>query len=309
MAKRYFKLTDDMTSPERWLLDNALDAQGNEVGSRLFLNEEPTRFDGRLRIPIYLPGTPLDFSFADDGDFHVVTEKVASVLADLAPDDVQLYPAEVDSRPEPYFLVNVARLVKCIDDEASAEVLYWKPEDERPDKVGQYRDVYGMRIDPSKVGEVKVFRPWGYPGTLIVAEDIKDALERTGATGLDFTEVTGPSPISEEERAYKRKCNELLDPPSPRRQGTHLAFVGLVGHVGEHPRGDLQHMAGSSTTLARRPSRSRTYSPCLAWALRPFHLPDGSLRGVRSGTRGGGGPVPRIRWGELALHASRTGGE
>jgi|SRR6218665_293940 len=218
MAKRYFKLTDDMTSPERWLLDNALDAQGNEVGSRLFLNEEPTRFDGRLRIPIYLPGTPLDFSFADDGDFHVVTEKVASVLADLAPDDVQLYPAEVDSRPEPYFLVNVARLVKCIDDEASAEVLYWKPEDERPDKVGQYRDVYGMRIDPSKVGEVKVFRPWGYPGTLIVAEDIKDALERTGATGLDFTEVTGPSPISEEERAYKRKCNELLDPPSAARE-------------------------------------------------------------------------------------------
>src|SRR6218665_2819555 len=75
-----------------------------------------------------------------------------------------------------------------------------------------------MRIDPSKVGEVKVFRLWEYPGPLIVAEDIKDALERTGATGLDFTEVTGPSPISEEERAYKRKCNELLDPPSAARE-------------------------------------------------------------------------------------------
>ncbi|MGZ3461760.1 MAG: imm11 family protein, partial [Archangium sp.] len=218
MTKRYFELYEDMSSPGRWVLHDTLDAQGKKVGARLYLNEVPIRFDGRLRVPILHPGSPLDLSFADAGDFPVVTEKVASTLAELAPGDVQLYPAEVDSRPEPYFLVNVARLVKCIDDEASEEVLYWTPEDDRPDKLGQYRAVYGMRIDPSKVGDARVFRTWGYPRALLVSEDVKEALERTGATGLTFTEVTGPSPISDEERAYKRKVNELLDPPEAARR-------------------------------------------------------------------------------------------
>ena len=67
----------------------------------------------------------------------------------------------------------------------------WVPEDEndQPELAGQYRNVVGMRIDKSRVGDAKVFRPWGWPVVLVVSEDIKDALERTGATGLRFTEV------------------------------------------------------------------------------------------------------------------------
>jgi hypothetical protein len=172
----------------------------------------------------------------DTGGFPVVTEKVARVLAELAPGDVQLFPVEVESRPEPYFLVNVARQVKCIDDEASEEVHYWTPEDGRPDKVGQYQAVYGMRIDPSKVGDARVFRPWGYRVTLLVSEDVKEALERTGATGLRFTEVTGPSPISDEERAYKRKCNELLDPPEAARRAVWKT-LGTLDKLAVAPRG------------------------------------------------------------------------
>jgi hypothetical protein len=235
MTKRYFRLYDDMSSPDRWVLDDTLDAQRQPVGARLYLNQVPLRFDGRLRVPILHPGSPLDFSFADSGDFPVVTEKVASTLAELAPSDVQLYPAEVDSRPEPYFLVNVTRLVKCIDDETSEEVLYWKPEDNRPDKLGQYRSVGGMRIDPSKVGDAKVFRTWGYPRALLVSEDVKEALERTGATGLEFREVTGPSPISDEERAFKRKCRELLDPPPAARRAAWKS-LGRLDELAGTPR-------------------------------------------------------------------------
>lgn len=224
MTKRYFRLKEDMSSPERWVLHDTLDSQGKKVGARLYLNESPLSFDRPLRVPLLHPGNPLDFSLADAGDFPVVTEKVASTLAELAPGDVQIYPAQVDTRPEPYFLVNVARLVKCIDDESSEEVLYWKPEDNRPDLVGQYRSVMGMRIDPLKVGDAKVFRPWGYPPALLVTEEVKEALERTGATGLKFVEVTGPSPLSDEERAYKQRCRELLEPPPAAR---HAAWRSL----------------------------------------------------------------------------------
>ncbi|OJT18394.1 hypothetical protein BO221_40710 [Archangium sp. Cb G35] len=235
MPKKYFRLREDMSSPERWVLDDTLDAQGKKVGARLYLNEVPVRFDGRLRVPILHPGSPLDFSFADAGDFPVVTEKVANTLAELASGDVQLYPAEVDSRSEPYFLVNVARLVKCIDEAASEEVRYGEPEDNWPDELGYYRSVYGMRIDPSKVGDAKAFRPWGYPKALLVAEDVKEALERTGASGLDFREVTGPSPISDEERAYKRRCRELLEPPPAARRAAWKS-LGRLDEMAVAPR-------------------------------------------------------------------------
>jgi hypothetical protein len=46
-----------------------------------------------------------------------------------------------------------------------------------------------MRIDPSKVGDAKVFRPWGWTVALIVSEEIKEALERIRATGTQFEEV------------------------------------------------------------------------------------------------------------------------
>jgi hypothetical protein len=236
MTKRYFRLYDDMSSPDRWVLDDTLDAQGQPVGARLYLNAVPIRFDGRLRVPILHPGSPLDFSFADSGDFPVVTEKVASTLAELAPGEVQLYPVEVDSRPEPYFLVNAPRLVKCIDEATSEEVRYGEPEDNLPDEIGYYRSVYGMRIDPSKVGDARIFRPWGYPAALLVAEDVKAALERTGASGMEFREVTGPSPISDEERAYKHKCRELQEPPPAARRAAWKT-LGRLDTLAVAPRG------------------------------------------------------------------------
>ena len=63
------------------------------------------------------------------------------------------------------------------------------PEDGRPEKTGKYRAVAGMRIDPSKVGDAKIFRTWGWDIALIVSEEIKEALERIGATGMRFKEV------------------------------------------------------------------------------------------------------------------------
>jgi hypothetical protein len=46
-----------------------------------------------------------------------------------------------------------------------------------------------MRIDPSKVGDAKVFRTWGWTVALIVSEDIKQALEAESITGTRFVEV------------------------------------------------------------------------------------------------------------------------
>jgi hypothetical protein len=155
----------------------------------VFLRGEPVDVEGPIRIPVYQPGKPLDFSLADAGAVPVVHSRVGDLLTRMAPKDVQLFPAEVETQRERYFLVNVIRIVRCIDDRASEEVSYWTEKDGLPEKTGMYFSVAGMRIDPTQVGDAKVFRTWGWHIALIVSEELKEALERIRATGLKFKEV------------------------------------------------------------------------------------------------------------------------
>ena len=189
MAKRYFQLADNVSIPGRWELGHPSDAQGHEVEDPwIFREGHPVEVQKRLTVPIEEPGMALDFSLAGFST-PVVRASVARLFMDLAPDDVQLVPVDIKGQPDAYSILVATKLIRCIDDAASEEVLYWTPEDGRPEKVGQYRDVYGMRIAPSRVGNVKVFRTWGWSIALIVSEDIKQALERVKATGVKFTQV------------------------------------------------------------------------------------------------------------------------
>lgn len=133
-------------------------------------------------------GVPLDFSLTGLA-VPIVHARVAALVAELAPDDTQSFPVEVQGQSERFFVLVATKTLPCVDDAACAEVERWTPEDGRPEKVGQYRDIYGLRIDPARVGTAKVFRPWGWTVALIVHEDIKHALERAKATGVKFTEV------------------------------------------------------------------------------------------------------------------------
>jgi hypothetical protein len=218
MAKRYFRLLDDLHIPGRWELDDPVDQRGQALRTWLLARGESAHVEGRIRIPLYVPGRSLDFSLLAGAPIPVVRASVAAVFSELAPDDVQLIPVDVDGQTEPYVLLNITRVVKCIDDEASDEVRYWKLEDGQPEKLGQYRSVIGMRIDPSKVGNARVFRTWGWELAIVVSEAIKDALERMGATGTKFQEVTGPSTINAEERARDRKSRELLETAATARE-------------------------------------------------------------------------------------------
>jgi hypothetical protein len=227
MPLRYFELLDDVYIPGRWELGDPTDENGREVANPwMFMKGEPVHLEGRLKIPVDRPGRALDFSVAGVGVTPIVHARAASVLTRLAPDDIQVLPVQVGAESEPYFLINVTRTVRCIDDEASTEVRYWKPEDGQPNKVGRYKSVIGMRIDMSKVGDAKFFRPWGWSVALIVSEDIKTALERAGATGMKFEEVTGPGAISPEERERDRKFSELW-------QQTHAARAEAWSALGK----------------------------------------------------------------------------
>src|SRR6218665_326886 len=190
MERRFFDLNIDVDVPGRWSLANPTNLEGQRIEDIWqFIEGRRVADPGLLRIPIFRPGRPLDIEFAGAGQTPIVSARVASVFREMAHGDVQLFPVEVEGNPEPYHLLNVARAVRCIDDAACEEVRLWTPENRQPEKVGRYRVVSGLRTDKSQVGGERVFRLWGWSSPIIVDEEIKDALDRTGILGGRFDAV------------------------------------------------------------------------------------------------------------------------
>jgi hypothetical protein len=140
-----------------------------------------------LRIPVEIAGTPLDFTEANVS-VPVVHVRVASLFAELAQNDVQLIPVNVESQSDQYLLLVPTRRIDCIDEKAS-RFDRWTPEEGVVHKIRRYSIMYELHIDKAKVGSAKVFRLEGWTSGPIISEEIKDALDRMGATGTRFEEV------------------------------------------------------------------------------------------------------------------------
>jgi hypothetical protein len=188
MPRRFFELHDDVYAQERWHLKVPVDSQGNEVNDPWqFTRGRPIKEPGRLRVPYDVPGRPLDYSHGNL-NIPLVNARVANLFTELAPQDVQLLPVEVEEQPDPYFILVATRSIRCID-EAASTIRRWTPEDGVPEVVGEYMSVRDLHIDKARVGDARVFRPEGWEVVLTVSEEIKVALERIQATGVSFTEV------------------------------------------------------------------------------------------------------------------------
>jgi hypothetical protein len=184
---RYFKLNDDVSIPGRWELDSPTNERGEEMEPWQFIEGMPLDIGGRMSCRLLRPGRPLDFSEAPPG-IPVVGQRVVELLQRLGVEEVQFFPVRVGSQEELYFVLNATRLVDCIDEARCMRTERWKPEDGRPERVGEYRVVERMRIDPGKVGGARVFRTWGWP-VLVVAAEVKQTMEREGLKGPRFIEV------------------------------------------------------------------------------------------------------------------------
>jgi hypothetical protein len=187
MPRRFFRLSDDVNLPHRWHLAMPRDRHGFKVDDGQFMVGTPVHLKERLSIPIEIAGKPLDFTEAGIS-IPVVHVRVASLFAELAPDDVQLLPVDVEGHPDQYLILVATRLI-CAIDEKTSRIELWTHEDGVPSMVGQYSSVRDLRIDKAKVGSAQAFRCEGWPGPLIVSEELKDALEHMGATGTRFEEV------------------------------------------------------------------------------------------------------------------------
>jgi hypothetical protein len=192
----YFRLAETMYTPDGgdgWTLQGPFDERGARLvdpwqytdGQHLDVANTAAPPTFRIAQPA---GSPLDFNISGLG-IPVVPERIVRIFEQLGIQDVQFLPAKVASHPEPWFILNVTRVVRCIDDARCRQVNYFRPEDGQPEKVGTYRAVHGMRIDPTKVEGARIFRPWGWLVAIVVSQDIKEALEQEHVTGTKFIEV------------------------------------------------------------------------------------------------------------------------
>jgi hypothetical protein len=186
---KYYKMSNDMNILDRWTLGDPLDGNNQEIWHGQVTRGLPIAVQRPARIGLYAPGRALDFS-TTALNVPIIHGRIKELFEQLGLDDqMQLFPITVEGQAAPYYLVNLLRVIRCIDDARCEEVAYRTVEDGYEDRIGEYRNVVGMQIDPSKVGDAEIFRPWGWQTSIIVSERVKLALEESGITGAYFTEV------------------------------------------------------------------------------------------------------------------------
>ncbi|EPX64321.1 hypothetical protein D187_005455 [Cystobacter fuscus DSM 2262] len=215
MSKRYFELTDDLHIPERWDLDAPLDARGQQLAESLFTAGEPVTCEGPLSLPLRAyDGVALDFTEAGVG-IPVVSARLAAVFAERAPRDTQLLPVQVEAHPEPFFLLVCTRRVE---------------QEKTPSRAGP------PRLDVTRVGDAQVFRARGWQ-TLLVTEELKQALEAVGGTGLRFWELpAAPSPSPGTGTAAAAEARRQARERHEQAQVARVDFWHTLGVVDEQAR-------------------------------------------------------------------------
>jgi hypothetical protein len=184
---RYFRVLTDPESSDRWFLDEPVAANGTPIDAREFTASKAYSGPDPQFVPIQRAGKQEQFNLAAF-DMPVVSEKLAVELKRIAVDEVVFYPVLVGSTVCGFEIMNVLPAAKCLD-ESKSQILFWKPEDGRPDKVGHYRMVTRIKVDPILAEQRHIFRIKGWEIALIVSEVVRDRLCKLGRLGVVFEPV------------------------------------------------------------------------------------------------------------------------
>jgi len=121
-------------------------------------------------------------------DMPVVSVELGEKLRVLAGKDLQLVPARIDGVDA----VRILTALKCCDciDKSRTIGTKWMPTDGRPDKVGNYRMIIKLFIDPERTGGSHVLRIHDWQTPLIISDHVSTQLTRQELEGVRLTLVT-----------------------------------------------------------------------------------------------------------------------
>lgn len=188
MEKYFYRVVDDLSILDRWFLGTPHNKKGRELDPRDFTEGKVFSTNYELIIPPKRQGKELDFTFADF-DMPVVSGRTGKIISSFASEGIQRIPARIQGYKSQYEVLNVTALKRCVDEKKS-EILYWKKDDGRPDKVGDFRMISKLKVNPKLIGDMNICRIAGWEIALIVSRPLKMALEQEEVSGIKFLEVS-----------------------------------------------------------------------------------------------------------------------
>lgn len=178
---KYFSLKDDLDVFNRWFIggiifpekfshSNFFDCKKVEI--------DKTLFDLRRR------GKSLDFTFADF-DVPIVSQSLKEVFEDITT-NVQFIPTKIGDVFDEYFCLNILNEEDCVDKEKSVYEIWEEGNKIRPDKAGQFRSIYELKINEAFVSENEIFRVKGFRNQIIASENFTKIFFNSKFFGLKF---------------------------------------------------------------------------------------------------------------------------
>lgn len=138
------------------------------------------------------PETPANMLLTDSLNnqyyLYVVSEKIKSILSDLALDYLEIEPITVINHKqrnieEQYFLIQATGVVDCIDQDKS-DIEFC------PIEVTDIEEIDLLVLDETKIPADKplfLLKHFGY--NMVVRRDVADAISASGATGILWKEI------------------------------------------------------------------------------------------------------------------------
>jgi hypothetical protein len=118
----------------------------------------------------------------------IVTAPLAATLQAVVGTDAELIDVAVDGAPELRFGINVLRLCDCVDEDRS--LIQRAPPDADVDVApGAYYMLSRIHVRADAVPGYRIFRLSRWPVAIVVSEHVRDAVVRSGASGLAFSQV------------------------------------------------------------------------------------------------------------------------
>lgn len=155
---------------------------GTFVNGREYSGAEPVRVASALG-----PDLP-DVLFGFQA-MPIVATALAEAMHRIARLDVQLVRTVIGACDERFRIINVTRMLDCIDERASQVQIASVDDIQTGRAYGRYRAVSRIRIRPQAAHGAQIFRLLHWPVALIVSQEIVVLLQQTRATGVRWEPV------------------------------------------------------------------------------------------------------------------------
>lgn len=176
MAGNYFQIYPDMNRTDLTYLDQPIDRNSNKaIEFWRFTSSKIYEENLDLYIQVKKKGVETDVNLTYC-DIPVLRSEMAERLLNIGV-KAQLISLQIQGSNHAWCILNLLEKYDCLDKRRTEQWDIWKAEDGLPSKVGEYRSVVGLKIDPSLIETPsKAFRV-SKLGTMIVDKTVKEEIE------------------------------------------------------------------------------------------------------------------------------------